>query len=139
MGFQRAVVGMRSEVKRWLLLFGRSIGCTLEQSISFGLRSFIHCLLCLCMFRLSFRQRFYFSHRRNEGGIERICHTQSLQLLLTMAFRFLPQCHTPFGCQRHHGLIEAVDRRIVLPVDVRIDVAWQGFLFFFGGIVCIVL
>ena len=98
MGFQRTVVGMRSEVKRWLLLFGRSIGCTLEQSVSFGLRSFIHCLLCLSMFRLCFRQRLYLSHRRDESWIERICHAQSLQLFLTMSLRFLSQCHTPFGC-----------------------------------------
>ena len=98
MGFQRTVVGMRSEVKRWLLLFGRSIGCTLEQSVSFGLRSFIHCLLCLSMFRLFFRQRLYLSHRRDESWIVRICHAQSLQLFLTMSLRFLSQCHTPFGC-----------------------------------------
>ena len=91
------------------------------------------------MCRLCFRQRLYLSHRRDEGGIERIFHAQSLQLLLTMALRFLPQCHPPFGCQRHHGLIESVDGRIVLPVDVRIDIARQGFLIFFGGIVCIFL
>ena len=113
MELQRAVVGMRSEV--------------------------IHCLLCLCRLRLCFRRRFYLSHGRYEGGIKCVCHAQSLQLLLTMALRFLPQFHPPFGCQRHHGLIESVDGRIVLPVDVRIDIARQGFLIFFGGIVCIFL
>ena len=139
MGLQCAVIRMRGKVKRLLLLFGRGIGCTLEQSISMGLRSFIYSLLCLCMFRLYLGQRLYLSHRRNKGRIERICHAQSLQLLLTMAFRFLTQCHTLLWGQRHHGLVEAVDRRVVLPVDVRIDVARQSLLFFFGGIACIFL
>src|SRR5574344_476160 len=139
MGLQRAVVGMRGKVKRLLLLFGRGISCTLEQSISTGLRSFIYSLLCLCMFRLYLGQRLYLSHRRYEGGIKRVCHAHSLQLLLTMAFRLLAQCHTFLRSQRHHGLVETIDRRVVLPVDVRVDVARQGLLFFFGGIVCIFL
>ena len=113
MGLQRAVVGMRSES--------------------------VHCLLCLYMVRHCCRRRFYLSHGRYEGGIKCVCHAQSLQLLLTMAFRLLAQCHTFLRSQRYHGLVETIDGWVLLPVDVRVDVARQGLLFFFGGIVCLFL